>query len=372
MNTVSTPLALIGGLTQQSVLLWLAGDSLSLQRDWLVYFNELSWATLPIHNQPWWVNGLVGLGCLILILPRGLIPRWAGVTLIALLVLPPPRPEHHDFWMTLMDVGQGTAIGIQTQNHLLIYDAGPAFNARADSARRVVLPWMAAHGYRRADMFMLSHDDADHSGGAPLLLQKAPPVQFASSIDKQHSLNQLAQTLKSDIAQCHKLKPWTWDGVTFTPIGLDTPAHSNRKLLAKNNQSCVLKVSNTNHSVLLTGDIEAISEMALLTQHGANALRSRVLIVPHHGSKTSSTMPFLQAVRPEYALIQAGWDNQFGHPHRAVIERYEAMGVQWFSTAQNGAMKWRFNHLNCQPDVDDAHALRRRYWHMHESGAKGR
>lgn len=372
MSFVSTPLALIGGLTQQPVLLWLAGDSLSLQRDWLVYFNELSWATLPIHNQPWWVNGLVGLGCLILILPRGLIPRWTGITLIALLVLPPPRPEHHDFWMTLMDVGQGTAIGIQTQNHLLIYDAGPAFNARADSARRVVLPWMAAHGYRRADMFMLSHDDADHSGGAPLLLQKAPPVQFASSIDKQHSLNQLAQTLKSDIAQCHKLKPWTWDGVTFTPIGLDTPAHSNRKLLAKNNQSCVLKVSNTNHSVLLTGDIEAISEMALLTQHGANALRSRVLIVPHHGSKTSSTMPFLQAVRPEYALIQAGWDNQFGHPHRAVIERYEAMGVQWFSTAQNGAMKWRFNHLNFQPDVDDAHALRRRYWHMHESGAKGR
>ncbi|KYP12277.1 MAG: hypothetical protein A0129_02825 [Limnobacter sp. CACIAM 66H1] len=372
MSFVSTPLALIGGLTQQPVLLSLAGDSLSLQRDWLVYFNELSWATLPIHNQPWWVNGLVGLGCLILILPRGLIPRWAGVTLIALLVLPPPRPEHHDFWMTLMDVGQGTAIGIQTQNHLLIYDAGPAFNARADSARRVVLPWMAAHGYRRADMFMLSHDDADHSGGAPLLLQKAPPVQFASSIDKQHSLNQLAQTLKSDIAQCHKLKPWTWDGVTFTPIRLDTPAHSNRKLLAKNNQSCVLKVSNTNHSVLLTGDIEAISEMALLTQHGANALRSRVLIVPHHGSKTSSTMPFLQAVRPEYALIQAGWDNQFGHPHRAVIERYEAMGVQWFSTAQNGAMKWRFNHLNFQPDVDDAHALRRRYWHMHESGAKGR
>ncbi len=372
MSFVSTPLALLGGLTQQPVLLWLAGNSLSLQREWLVYFNGLSWATLPIHNQPWWVNGLVALGCLILILPAGLVPRWAGILLIALLLLPPPRPEHHDFWMTLMDVGQGTAIGIQTQNHLLIYDAGPAFNARADSARRVVLPWMAAHGYRRADMFMLSHDDADHSGGAPLLLQKAPPVQFASSINKQHSLNLLAQTLKSDTAQCHMLKPWTWDGVIFTPIGLDTPANSHQKLLAKNNQSCVLKVSNANHSVLLTGDIEAISEMALLTQHGANTLKSRVLIVPHHGSKTSSTLPFLQAVQPEYALIQAGWKNQFGHPHKAVIERYEALGVEWSSTAQNGAMKWRFNHLNLQPEVDNAHPLRRRYWHMHESGAKGR
>lgn len=372
MSFVSTPLALLGGLVQQPVLLWLAANSLALQRKWLVYFNELNWATLPVHNQPGWINALVALGCLVLILPSGLIPRWTGIALIALLLIPPPRPAQHDFWMTLMDVGQGTAISIQTQNHLLIYDAGPAFNARSDSARRVVLPWMAAHGYERADMFMLSHDDADHSGGAPLLIQKAPPIQFTASIDKQHSLNLLAHMQKSSTSQCHALKPWIWDGVEFTPVGMDTPVHSHPKLLAKNNQSCVLKISNAKHSVLLTGDIEAISEMTLLAQHGANALKSRVLLVPHHGSKTSSTAPFLQAVRPEFALIQSGWENQFGHPHKVVIERYEALGVQWFNTAQNGAMKWRFNHLNLQPEVDNAHQLRRRYWHMHESGAKGR
>ncbi|WP_138519343.1 DNA internalization-related competence protein ComEC/Rec2 [Limnobacter alexandrii] len=370
MSFVSTPLALLGGLAQQPSLLWLAANSLALQREWLVFFNELSWATLPVHNQPWWINGLVGMGCLVLILPAGLIPRWTGVALIALLALPPPRPEHNDFWMTLMDVGQGTAISIQTRNHLLIYDAGPAFNARADSARRVLLPWMAAHGYRQADVFMLSHDDADHSGGAPLLLEKAPPIQFISSIKQQHNLNRLAHTRKSGTANCHTLKPWTWDGVTFTPIGLDAPEHSPQKLLAKNNQSCVLKIGNSNHSVLLTGDIEAISEMTLLAQHGAKALKSRVLIVPHHGSKTSSTMPFLQAVQPEYALIQAGWENQFGHPHKAVIERYETMGVQWFNTAQNGAIRWKFKHLNFQPEVDNARQHRQRYWHMHESGAK--
>jgi competence protein ComEC len=370
MSFVSTPLALLGGLAQQPVLLWLAANSLSLQREWLVYFNELSWATLPVHNQPWWVNSLVALGCLILILPAGLIPRWAGLALIALLALPPPRPEYNDFWITLMDVGQGTAISIQTKNHLLIYDAGPAFNARSDSARRVVLPWMAAHGYRQADVFMLSHDDADHSGGAPVLIQKAAPVLFTSSINKQHHLNLLADTKKSKSANCHTLKPWIWDGVTFTPLGLKTPDNSPQKLLAKNNQSCVLKVSNVNHSVLLTGDIEAISEITLLAQHGASALKSRVLIVPHHGSKTSSTTPFLQAVRPEYALIQAGWENQFGHPHKTVIERYEAMGIQWFNTAQNGAMKWKFQHLNLLPEVNKALQQRQRYWHMHESGAK--
>jgi competence protein ComEC len=371
MSFVSTPLALLGGLAQQPLLLWLAANSLSLQREWLVYFNELSWATLPLHNQAWWVNGLVAVGCLVLILPAGLIPRWVGIGLIALLALPPPRPEHNDFWMTLMDVGQGTAISIQTKNHLLVYDAGPAFNARSDSARRVVLPWMAAHGYKQPDVFMLSHDDADHSGGAPLLIEKAPPVQFVSSIHNQHHLNLLAQSLKSNTAQCHTLKPWTWDGVTFTPLGIQTHEHSPQKLLAKNNQSCVLKVSNSNHSVLLTGDIEAISEITLLTQHGANALKSKVLVAPHHGSKTSSTTPFLQAVQPEYALIQAGWENQFGHPHNAVIERYEAMGIQWFNTAQNGAMKWKFKQLNFQPEVDNAHQQRQRYWHMHESGAKG-
>jgi len=229
---------------------------------------------------------------------------------------------------------------------------------------------MAAHGYRQADVFMLSHDDADHSGGAPVLIQKAAPVLFTSSINKQHHLNLLADTKKSKSANCHTLKPWIWDGVTFTPLGLKTPDNSPQKLLAKNNQSCVLKVSNVNHSVLLTGDIEAISEITLLAQHGASALKSRVLIVPHHGSKTSSTTPFLQAVRPEYALIQAGWENQFGHPHKTVIERYEAMGIQWFNTAQNGAMKWKFQHLNLLPEVNKALQQRQRYWHMHESGAK--
>jgi competence protein ComEC len=372
MSFVSTPLALIGGLTQQAWALLLAADSLSVQREWLVYFNELSWATVPVHNQPWWINALVATGCLVLILPAGLIARWVGIGLIGLLALPPPRPEHNDFWMTLMDVGQGTAISIQTRKHLLIYDAGPAFNSRSDSARRVVLPWMAAHGYRQANMFMLSHDDADHSGGAPLLLQKSVPAQFASSIDKQHPLNLLAQTLQSSTSNCHTLKPWTWDGVTFTPLGLHSPHDKSQKLLAKNNQSCVLRISNKLHSVLLTGDIEAISEMTLLAQHGAKALRSRVLVVPHHGSKTSSTTPFLHAVRPEYALIQSGWENQFGHPHRHVIERYETMGVQWSNTAQNGAMKWKFNHMNVQPEVLNAHQQRQRYWHMHESGAKGR
>lgn len=371
MSFVSTPLALLGGLLQQTWAVLLAADSLALQRDWLSAFNELSWAALPIHNQPGWINFLVALGCIVLLLPRGIVSRWIGLALVALLAWPAPRPAENDFWMTVMDVGQGTAIAVQTRNHLLVYDAGPAFNERSNSARRVLLPWLAAHSYVHADLFVLSHDDADHSGGAPLFISDAPPLKFASSISINHPLNELAEQKHSAIENCHRMNNWTWDGVLFEPIGLDTPTNAPHKLRAKNNQSCVLKISNSRHSVLLTGDIEAISEMQLLIQHGAEKLHSKVLLVPHHGSKTSSTLPFLQAVRPEIALIQAGWENQFGHPHRQVTERYEARNIQVFNTAQNGAMKWAFGHNNPNPQPIHASEARQRYWHMHESSAKG-
>lgn len=370
MSFVSTPLALLGGLLQQKWAVVLAADSLALQRDWLSVFNELNWAVLPIHNQPGWINFLVALGCIVLLLPRGIVSRWIGLALVALLAWPAPRPAENDFWMTVMDVGQGTAIAVQTRNHLLMYDAGPAFNERSNSARRVLLPWLAAHSYSQADLFVLSHDDADHSGGAPLFITDAPPLKFASSISINHALNELAAQKYSAIENCHSMSNWTWDGVLFEPISLAPPADAPHKLRSKNNQSCVLKISNSRHSVLLTGDIEAISEMQLLTQHGAEKLHSKVLVVPHHGSKTSSTLPFLQAVRPEVALIQAGWENQFGHPHRQVTKRYESRNIQVFNTAQNGAMKWAFRHNNPNPQPTQASEARQRYWHMHESSAK--
>lgn len=372
MSFVSTPLALFGGLLQQTWAVLLAAQSLSFQREWLTAMNEHGWASIPIHMQPWWINCLVGLGCVVLMLPPGIISRWLGVGLIALLAWPADRPEKNDFWMTLMDVGQGTAITIQTQNHLLVYDAGPAFNERSNSTRRVLMPWMAHHGYARADVFMLSHDDADHSGGAPLLLEKSPPVQFASSVHDAHALNALAARHQSTIKNCHSMPGWTWDGVRFEPIPVQQHGPLHKKLFAKNNQSCVLKISNAEHSVLLTGDIEAISEMHLLVKHGADKLKARVLVVPHHGSKTSSTLPFLQAVRPEVALVQSGWENQFGHPHRQVIERYEALKVEIRNTAQTGAMRWQFQHTQASPITAEARTERQRYWHMHESGAKRR
>mgnify|MGYP006197541655 CR=1 FL=1 len=372
MSFISTPLALLGGLLQQTWAVLLAAESLSLQRTWLSALNELGWATMPIHMQPWWINSLVGLGCVVLILPPGIISRWIGVGLIALLAWPADRPVENDFWMTLMDVGQGTAIAIQTQNHLLVYDAGPAFNARSNSARRVLLPWMAHHGYARADMFMLSHDDADHSGGAPLYIEKSPPAEFASSVHEDHALNTFALKQKSTIANCHTMQSWRWDGVLFEPLAIHQHGPFHKKLFAKNNQSCVLKISNTKHSVLLTGDIEAISEMHLLVQHGAEKLKARVLVVPHHGSKTSSTLPFLQAVRPEIALIQSGWGNQFGHPHGQVLERYQLLNVEVRNTAQIGAMRWEFPHAQTNPSAAEARTERQRYWHMHESGAKPR
>ncbi|HEX4855704.1 MAG TPA: DNA internalization-related competence protein ComEC/Rec2, partial [Limnobacter sp.] len=370
MSFVSTPLALLGGLLQQDWAARLSADSLALQRQWLLEFDSFDWAVLPLHSQPYWVYAMAGLGCLVLLLPAGLTNRGIGLLLLGFLAWPPARPESGGFWMTVLDVGQGTAIAIQTSKHLLIYDAGPAFNTRSDSSRRVILPWLRQQGHDRPDVFMLSHDDADHSGGAPMLLSKAPPTLFAASIGAEHRLNQLARKQNTGTANCHTLPAWTWDGVLFQPMGLDISPEGNRTLLLKNNQSCVLKISNRHHSLLLTGDIEAASEMQLLAKHGAVALKARVLLAPHHGSKTSSTLAFLNAVGPEHVLIQAGWQNRFGHPHPQVTARYESLGAQWSSTAQHGALRWEFPGGPDSAKVSNALDHRRRYWHLHEKGAQ--
>lgn len=370
MSFISTPLALTGGLFRQAWAVQLAADSLSIQRQWLLAFNSVEWATLPVHAQPLWVYLIAAVACLLLLLPAGLVHRGWGLLLLMVLAWPAPRPEQGAFWITLMDVGQGTAVAVQTHRHLLIYDAGPAFNPQADTSRRILLPWMGRHGYAHPDQFMLSHDDADHAGGAPLLLRTTAPRQFASSVSIHHHLSQQARLKGSQYQHCHTMPAWTWDGVLFQPIAPSTTGTGIPKPWAKNNQSCVLRISNNKHSLLLAGDIEAIAEMNLLVSHGAAGLKSRILLAPHHGSKTSSTLPFLQAVQPEFVFVQSGWQNQFKHPHPEVTRRYEAMNMAWFNTAQDGAIQLKLAADHADVDFSSALKTRQRYWHLHEKSAQ--
>lgn len=364
MSFLSTPATLMGAALRQGWLLGLGADSLAVQRIWLSYLGQLPWAVLPLAGQSVWVYALATLGCIGLLTPRGLVPRLPCLALVGLLFLPPTRPGEGEFWLTALDVGQGTAVAVQTRQHVLVYDSGPAFTEQSNTGRRVIAPWLAHQGHRRLDALWISHDDADHTGGAAHLIYTTPPAILASPMQAPHPLLQAVQAQGGHTDNCHNMAPWEWDGVRFEP--LQVPTHSST---SKNDQSCVLRIHNGQFSALLTGDIELQAELGLLATHANHKLRADWLLVPHHGSKTSSSPPFLKAVAPQLAVVQAGWGNRYGHPHPIVQQRYSDLGIAVQSTAQNGAMQWRFSQGSAFPATVSAFQARASYWHLHESGA---
>ena len=279
------------------------------------------------------------------------------VTPLALLFPPVPRPAEGQFELVAADIGQGTAVLVRTREHLLVYDAGPLYSPEADAGQRVLLPLLRYRGETRIDLLMLSHRDSDHVGGAGSLLSGLPVLAMSSSLGEDHLLRQ------HDVPhrRCEAGQRWRWDGVDFEVL---QPTAEGHALATKSNAlSCVLRVSGAAGSALLTGDIEAGQEAALVERVGSG-LRSDVLLVPHHGSRTSSTAAFVAAVAPRVAVVQAGYRSRFGHPAPDVVERYRALGVEvvrsdlcgaWTSASDGSARCERF--------------VSARYWHHRPPGS---
>jgi len=247
-------------------------------------------------------------------------------------------------------VGQGNALIVRTAAHTLVYDSGPRFSRESDAGERVLVPLLRALG-ERVDTLMLSHRDSDHIGGAPAILAMQPQAALLSSIEDGHPLQALRRSVR-----CAAGQRWVWDGVVFEVLH---PLAGDYESLQKSNaMSCVLHVSNGSNSALLAGDIELAQEQRLVAA-GAN-LRADVLLVPHHGSKTSSSAAFLDAVQPRLALAQAGYRNRFGHPAPLVLERYRERGIVVAASPACGAASWRSERpvgLTCHRQADV------RYWH---------
>lgn len=255
-------------------------------------------------------------------------------------LLPPPPPGHFD--LLAADVGQGTAVLVRTAHHQLLFDTGPRLGSQGDAGAQHLLPLLRALAVDRLDTLVISHEDNDHVGGAASIVAGLPVATLRSSLAPEHPL--LAQPgvqgLRPVHTPCLAGQSWDWEGVRFTFLH-PTPADlAQRSRLPPNALSCVLKVEGPGgRSALLTGDIEAAQERALLARTGAG-LKSTVLTVPHHGSTTSSTGSFLAAVAPEVAVIQAGRRNGYGHPAPAVLRRYADMGLPLRSTPRCGAWWW--------------------------------
>lgn len=356
VTAVITPLAMLGVLAPPC---WsVAAGAVQWLGDVLHWLAAWSWATLSLPAAPLWAGAcaLAGATLGVMRLPWAL--RLSGVGLaLPLLLWQLPRPEPGEFELLAVDVGQGNAVLLRTATHALLYDAGPRYSREVDAGHRVLVPLLRTLG-ERIDRLVLSHRDSDHTGGAAAVLAASPGAQLLSSLEPTHAL---LQGRHETAQRCEAGQQWDWDGVRFEVLHPQVPDYVAPRL-KPNALSCVLRVSNPRTAALLVGDIEAAQEAQLLQHVPAPSLRADVLLVPHHGSKTSSTAGFLAAVRPQLALVQAGYLNRFGHPAQPVLARYEAQGVQVVGNVNCGAATWRSN----EPAAVQCERMRhRRYW-QHE------
>lgn len=310
---------------------------------------QLPWAVLEAPHLPLWVSCMGVLAAWGLALP---LPwRWRALVapfLLPFVLLPDtwhlqPRPRPGHFSVVVADVGQAGAVLVRTANHTLLFDAGARQPDGGDSGQRVLLPLMRALGVDRLDHLMISHADIDHAGGAATVLSGVPVTELSASMAEDDPFWREARRLRAGLltGPCLAGRTWTWDGVRFDV--LHPSAASWQRPSSDNARSCVLRVQagQEGPSLLLTGDIEAAQERALVERLGAEGLSSTVMLVPHHGSRTSSTEAFLAAVGPQQAVIQVGARNRHGHPADAVLQRHAELGIDVVGTPACGAFLWR-------------------------------
>ncbi|CDZ78937.1 ComEC family competence protein [Legionella massiliensis] len=256
---------------------------------------------------------------LLLFLPlRALFPAVVVLTYSA--IFPSYRTlAQGEAWIDILDVGQGLAVVVQTAKHILIYDTGMKFYQAGDMAKSVIIPYLNTLGIKKLDKVIISHPDLDHRGGLPSLEEKYPIAELL--VDKVSFYHRGKG--------CHSYPAWVWDGVRFEFLAI------SQKFRDKNNSSCVLKIQNQAGKVLLTGDIERLAEDYLVRTYGER-LRADILLIPHHGSKTSSSLAFIKAVAANSAIISAGFDNRYHFPHKQTIETLQKERVTIYNTADCG------------------------------------
>jgi competence protein ComEC len=368
ISLLVVPLAIFGSLLHLDLVLQLAHFILQICMHGLDYL-----ATFQTWQQaapPMWTLLVAMFGVLWLLLPRGFPQRWLGlILLLPLFFVEVERPNLGEMKVAVLDVGQGLAVVIQTKNHTLLYDAGSRYSAQNDAGSKIVVPYLRGEGIAKLDGFIVSHDDIDHNGGAASVLALAPVNWLASSFNLD------TDNLSKKNMKCFAGQYWRWDDVNFEVLHPSLESYENLAI-KDNNRSCVVKVTSEFGSVLLTGDIEKEAEKSILETdlqaniHAASGdalnnddlLKSDVLIVPHHGSKTSSTVDFVQAVGAKHSIFTVGYLNRFKHPKLLIEKRFEESGAMTYRSDYQGAVLIDFKKNNLIK-ITAWRQSQPRYWH---------
>lgn len=338
ISFVVVPLTLLGALLPFDWILSLAHSSMSMVMQALVWLSNLPSSVWIQHAPQQWSIAIGMIGVLWILLPRGFPSRWLGIFfLLPMFLLQPAAPASGSLHLTIFDVGQGLAVAAQTRNHTLLYDTGPGFNIDANSGNRILVPALHGMGIMQLDTMILTHNDSDHTGGALSVMQAMPIQTVLSSLpDDSPILQQAIQSIR-----CRDGQSWDWDEVHFEVLHPTLASYAEDDI-NNNDRGCVLRISTGKNSVLLAADIERNSESELL-ERLREKLKASMLVVPHHGSKTSSTPDFIAAVHPHYAIFTAGYRNRFGHPKEEILQRYRSLGSELMRSDEDGAIMVEMN-----------------------------
>lgn len=343
---------------------WLANVSMQISMEPILWLSQSNWAMLDIAAIPIWLLLLAMLGVGWALLPPGVPVRWAGWCLILPALVGKSERTGEGAWkMLALDVGQGSSILVTTRRHSLLFDTG-ARQGSSNTGQRVITPVLRALGVDKLDSLMVSHSDMDHAGGLAHVLSTHPVQTLYASFDapawlertQGSDFNQERGTQLMHFLYCRRGQQWQWDGVTFTVLHPEYLQRQNRK---KNANSCVIHIAGAYHSALLTGDIGAKEEVAMIESQPG--LEADVVVAAHHGSASSSSELFVRQLRAQHTIIQAGYLNRFKHPDKVILKRWR----------DHGSVVWRTDHQGAIDIRSQRHSLKvkshrtriKKYWH---------
>lgn len=243
-----------------------------------------------------------------------------------------PMLENGSFKATLLDVGQGQSLVVETAQHVAVLDTGPKWNTQYNGASLAILPYFRSQGVSKVDKLVVSHSDIDHSGGTQQLVEALAVDKITSG--QPQTVAQQAHLPQSRVQPCLAGQQWQWDGVRFQVLApaKDWPFKSD------NDRSCVLRIVNGKFAFLVMGDASVKVEKWLLKNLPSRLLQADILVAGHHGSRTASALDFLKVVKPKWVLFSSGFQNRFHFPSQAVVQRLAALGIPWRNTAEAGAI----------------------------------
>lgn len=330
---ITTPLSLIGALLFFGDFTYLSEISFSIANWSLLQLSTVLEQLQALNFNQWyytqtsWIDLMVFvLLALIAIIPKALKLRYLSLLNLGLILfVPQDSMDNNSMRITVLDVGQGLASVIQTKNHTLLFDTGAKYSSSFNLGQSVVTPYLRAKRIQHLDKLIISHGDNDHIGGLDAILENFTVGEILTSTPEK---------IKTKTLACQAGQRWQWDGVRFEI--LNPEKNTNFK---NNNTSCVLKISNGKHSILLTGDIERKAEHHLV-KHYKEKLKSTIMLASHHGSKTSSIQAFLDAVSPSFVIVSSGFKNRFKHPAKSVIQRYKYNNIKILNTTCSGEIEF--------------------------------